>query len=522
MTVVDAAGPVEEPATALLLEMAGIVKEFPGVRALDGVDLQILPGEVHCLLGQNGAGKSTLIKVLSGAHQPDAGEIRWRGEVVDLPTPVAAMRQGIATIYQELDLVDGLSVAENVFLGHELATTGFSRRGAQNAAARALLARLGHESIPVTREVGRLSAAGKQIVSMARALSHDARLIVMDEPSAVLAHDEVDNLFRVIRDLTSSGVAVIYISHRLAEIRAIGDRVTVLKDGRTVATNLPAATTPTSEVVTLMTGRSIEYAFPPAADIGDQPDRPEQPAGEELLKVEGLGLDRTFSDVSFTLHAGEILGIAGLVGAGRSEVLETVYGARRRTAGTVTLNGVPLPRGRATTAVRRGMGLAPEERKSQALLLGEPVLRNVSLPSLRRFSRLGWLNRAREREDVDRVTRSLDVRPADTARVTKTLSGGNQQKVVLARWLLGGSRVLLLDEPTRGVDVGARAEIYGLIRSLAAEGVGVLLVSSEVPEVLGLSDRVLVMREGAVIHEAPAARLDEHRVLDLIMEGSAV
>jgi ribose transport system ATP-binding protein len=329
----------------------------------------------------------------------------------------------------------------------------------------------------------------------------------------VLAHDEVDNLFRVIRDLTASGVAVVYISHRLEEIRTAGDRVTVLKDGRTVATNLPARTTPTRDVVSLMTGRTIEYAFP---------HRPETTVeGDELLRVEHLTLARSFRDVSFSVRAGEIVGLAGLVGAGRSEVLETVYGARRRTSGTVTLDGKNLPAGNVTAAVRAGLGLAPEERKSQALLLGEPLVRNISLASLTRFARFGWVNRARELSEARAVTESLEVRPADPTRLARTLSGGNQQKVVLGRWLLGGCRLLLLDEPTRGVDVGARSEIYGLIRRLADSGVGVLLVSSEVPEVLGLADRVLVMREGAVIHEAPAVDLDEHRVLDMIMEGSA-
>jgi ribose transport system ATP-binding protein len=505
MSDLETAGPI--------LSMAGIVKEFPGVRALDGVDLEVVPGEVHCLLGQNGAGKSTLIKVLSGAHQPDEGTITWQGEQVRLSTPMAAMRLGIATIYQELDLVDGLSVAENIFLGHEQSAAGFTRRGQQNAEARRLLGRLGHAEIPATREVGRLSAAGKQIVSMARALSHNARLIVMDEPSAVLAHDEVDNLFRVIRDLTAAGVAVVYISHRLEEIRTVGDRVTVLKDGRTVATGLPARTTPTRDVVSLMTGRTIEYAFPP---------RPETTVeGDQLLRVENLALAGSFRDVSFRVRAGEIVGLAGLVGAGRSEVLETVYGARRRTSGTVTLDGKNLPAGNVSAAVRAGLGLAPEERKSQALLLGEPLVRNISLASLPRFARFGWVNRSRELTEARAVTESLEVRPPDPTRLARTLSGGNQQKVVLGRWLLGGCRLLLLDEPTRGVDVGARSEIYGLIRRLADSGVGVLLVSSEVPEVLGLADRVLVMREGAVIHEASAVELSEHRVLDMIMEGSA-
>jgi ribose transport system ATP-binding protein len=496
-----------------LLEMRGIVKEFPGVRALDGVDLEVVAGEVHCLLGQNGAGKSTLIKVLAGAHQPDGGQVRWNGEPIRLSSPLAAMRRGIATIYQELDLVDGLSVAQNIFLGHEHATLGLTRAGSENDAARDLLARLGHADISPSREVGRLSAAGKQVVSMARALSHDARLMVMDEPSAVLAHNEVDNLFRVIRELTGQGIAVVYISHRLEEIRTIGDRVTVLKDGRTVGSNLPARDTPTHEVVSMMTGRQIEHAFPARAEAPD--------SGEVLLDVEGLALAGAFSDISFQVRAGEIVGIAGLVGAGRTEVLETVYGARRRTAGSVTLGGRQLPAGRVTTAVRRGLGLAPEERKSQGLLLGEPVVRNVSLATLSRFARLGFLNRRRERADAVEAVEALHVRPADPSRVVRTLSGGNQQKVVLARWLLSGSRLLLLDEPTRGVDVGARSEIYALVRELAAQGVGVLLVSSEVPEVLGLSDRVLVMRDGAIIREAPAADLTEHQVIDMIMEGDA-
>jgi len=495
-----------------LLQMRGIVKQFPGVRALDGVDLDVRPGEVHCLLGQNGAGKSTLIKVLSGAHQPDEGTVRWRGEPVTVSSPHDALALGIATIYQELDLVPGLSVADNVHLGRELANGGFVRRGDQVAATRAILERLGHSEIPPLREVGRLSAAGQQIVSLARALAQNARLIVMDEPSAVLAHDEVDNLFRVIRDLTDDGVAVVYISHRLEEIRTIGDVVTVLKDGRTVGTGLPAKETPTQRVVSLMTGRDVEYVFPPRPGVPDD--------AEELLRVEGLSLDGAFRDVSLSVRAGEIVGLAGLVGAGRSEVLETIYGARRRTAGEVRFRGRSLPAGRVGAAVAAGLGLAPEERKSQALLLGEPVARNVSLASLARFARGGWLDRRRERETARRITAELEVRPPDVDRPARTLSGGNQQKVVLGRWLLGSTRLLLLDEPTRGVDVGARAEIYAVIRRLADDGIGVLLVSSEVPEVLGLADHVLVLREGRVVHEGPATELDEHRVLDLVMEGA--
>ncbi|MGI8331180.1 sugar ABC transporter ATP-binding protein [Actinomadura scrupuli] len=495
-----------------LLAMSGIVKEFPGVRALDGVDLEVRAGEVHCLLGQNGAGKSTLIKVLAGAHQPDDGEVRWNGEPVRLAGPTASMRLGIATIYQELDLVDGLSVAENIFLGHESSRLGFSRRGEMNAAAQRLLDRLGHGEISPRLAVGRLPAAGQQIVSMARALSHDTRLIIMDEPSAALAHDEVANLFRIIRELTASGVAVVYISHRLAEIREIGDRVTVLKDGRTVAVGLPARTTPTAEVVALMTGRSSEHSFP---------DRDAEP-GEEVLRVEDLALPGRFSGVSFHVRAGEIVGLAGLVGSGRSEILETVYGARRPSAGRVLVGGRPLRPGSTSVAVAAGLGLAPEERKAQGLLMYETVGRNVTAASLPRYSRFGWLDRRREARDAREMVRAVDIRPADPDRPVRTLSGGNQQKTVFARWLLKGCRLLLLDEPTRGVDVGARGELYAQVRGLAAQGVAVLLVSSEVPEVLGLADRVLVIREGSVVHEAPAADLDEHQVLDMIMEGSAL
>ena len=495
-----------------LLTVRGVVKEFPGVRALDGVDLEVSPGEVHCLLGQNGAGKSTLIKVLSGAHKADDGEIRWQGEPVSFATPIAALRAGLATIYQELDLVDGLSVAENIFLGHEPATLGFSRRGAMNDAATALLARLGHPDIRATREVGSLSAAGKQVVSMARALSHHAQLIVMDEPSAVLDSGEVANLFRVIRQLTADGVAVVYISHRLDEIRLIGDRVTVLKDGRTVAVGLPARTTPTAEVVRLMTGRTVEYAFP--RSVPPPADAP------EILRVDGLSRTGEFADVSFTVHSGEIVGLAGLVGSGRSEILETVYGARRASSGQVVVDGRRLRSGSVPAAIRAGLGLAPEERKSQGLLLHEPVYRNVSVSSLGRFSRGGFVLSGQELAAAAAVAEQLDVRPADPRQVVRALSGGNQQKVVLARWLLRGCRLQILDEPTRGVDVGARTEIYRLVRSLADSGVGVLMVSSEIPEVLGLSDRVLVIREGRVVHTGPADEIDESGVLDLVMEGA--
>jgi ribose transport system ATP-binding protein len=498
---------VEQP----LLRMRGIVKEFPGARALDGVDLEVRPGEVHCLLGQNGAGKSTLIKILAGAHQPTAGEVLLDEEPVTIPDPVAALKLGIATIYQELDVVDGLTVAENIYLGHELARGGFTRRSDAARNTRAILKRLGHQEISPHREVGSLPAAGKQIVSLARALSRDARVVVMDEPSAVLDSEEVENLHRIVRELTADGVAVIYISHRLEEIRQLGHRITVIKDGRTVATSLTVADTPTDELIKLMTGRAVEYAFP------ERPGVPE--AAAPVLEVTDLGLGDVFQDVSLTVRAGEIVGLAGLVGSGRSEILETIYGARRATSGTVRVGGKRLRSG-VDAAVAAGMGLCPEERKSQGLLLDEPVYRNITLSSFARLAHSGWLDEKAERAAAQEQVEALDLRPASVERDARTLSGGNQQKALLARWLVHGCRVLLLDEPTRGVDVGARSEIYNLIRRLADDGAAVIVVSSEIPEVLGLADRVLVISDGRAVLDGPADDIDEHRVLDLVMEGS--
>ncbi|WP_404434178.1 sugar ABC transporter ATP-binding protein [Microbacterium lacus] len=490
-----------------------MTKSFAGVHALRGVDLHVLPGEVHCVLGQNGAGKSTLIKTLAGVHRPDGGEISWLGETVVIPNPESAIELGIATMYQELDVVDGLTIAENIFLGHELAAGGFTKRSEAAKQTRELLQRLGHANLSPNTEVGQLSAANKQIVQMARALSHDIKLIIMDEPSAVLDSEEVKNLFHVVRELTSQGIAVIYITHRLEEIRQIGDRITVLKDGRTTATSLPVDTTETAELIRLMTGRDVENVFPAA-----QPIPADSPV---VLEVEGLGLAGVFEDVSFTVRAGEVVGLAGLVGSGRSEILETVYGARKSTAGSVSVGGKQLRRGSVVHAVASGIGLSPEERKSQGLVLEEPIYVNVTLASMSRFAKAGFLDERAARNVSREQIEALELRPADPDRPAITLSGGNQQKILLARWLVHGTRVLLLDEPTRGVDVGARAEIYALIRRLAAAGNAVVVVSSEIEEVLGLADHVLVIADGHIIKALPAAEIDEHGVLDLVMKGTA-
>ena len=507
------AGVIKVDESTPLLQVRGLSKSFAGVHALSDVDLDILPGEVHCLLGQNGAGKSTLIKILSGAYQPDAGELLWQGHPVTIPNPVAALELGIATMYQELDVVDGLTVAENIFLGHEHDTFGILNPRRANREAREILGRLGHNDISPSREVGTLSPAGKQIVSMARALSHDTRLIIMDEPSAVLDSEEVKNLFRVVRELTAAGIALVYISHRLAEIHEIGDRITVIKDGHSMASGRDVARTPTPELIRLMTGRELEQVFPPAVAVAE--------GAPVLLAVENLSARGVFRDLSFEVRAGEIVGLVGLVGSGRSEILEAIYGARKTTTGSVSVMGKKLRVGSVHAAVSAGIGLSPEERKSQGLLLGEPVYRNVTLSTFARFARMSFLDERAERAAAKEKLVALELRPADPDRPTGMLSGGNQQKILLARWLVHGTRILLLDEPTRGVDVGARTEIYALIRELAAAGAAIVVVSSEIEEVLGLSDRVLVIGEGEVLRTTKAGEIDESGVLDLVMKGRA-
>lgn len=498
---------------SMLLEVRGVKKAFAGVQALKGVDLSIAPGEVHCVLGQNGAGKSTLIKILSGAYTPDEGQFAWQGEDVTITSTTEALGLGIATMYQELDVVDGLSIAENIFLGHELSVGGVLKVRDSHRRTRELLKRLGHGDLSPAREVGSLSPANKQIVSMARALSRDIKLIIMDEPSAVLDSEEVKNLFRVVRELTASGIAVVYISHRLAEIREIGDRLTVIKDGRTMATGLSVADTPTAALIKLMTGRDVDNVFPPSMPVVDD--------AAEVLRVEGLTVHGVFAPVSFSVRAGEVFGLAGLVGSGRSEILEAIYGALKPTGGAVFVHGKRVRPGSVPNSVGHDVGLSPEERKSQGLILDQPVYRNVTLSSFTRLARGFFLNERLERSASRRQIEALDLRPADPDRATGLLSGGNQQKVMLARWLVHGTKVLLLDEPTRGVDVGARAEIYGLIRALAQAGTAIVIVSSEIEEVLGLSDRILVLAEGETLRILDAKDIDESGVLDLVMKGSA-
>ena len=495
-------------AASPVLEVTGLVKEYPGVTALGGVDLEVRRGEVHCLVGPNGAGKSTLIKCIAGAVEPSAGEIRIDGEAVTPGSPSAAFQRGVATIYQELDLVQDLSVAHNIFLGHEPARFGLLDRARMRRETTDLLRRVNHEAISPGTPVRSLRPAGQQIVSIARALSRQVRLLIMDEPSAILDDNEIDTLFDVVRRLTAEGVGVIYISHRLDEIGRIGDRVTVMTEGTTVASGLPATTKP-DDLVTLMVGRELEQLFP---------DRPVG-GGDVVLEVNGLSRRPDVLDVSLELRAGEVLGIAGLVGAGRSELLRAIYGVDRRDEGEVLVAGRPLPPHRPDRAIGAGLGLAPEDRKSQALLLEWNLTKNVSLADLRRFQRVLLRVRA-EQAAVEEQLRHLRTTPSDGDRMARELSGGNQQKVVLARWLLRQCRVLLLDEPTRGVDVETKAELFRIIAGLAEQGLGVVVVSSEIEELCGLCTRILVMREGRLVAELDGAAATELDVLRHAMPGT--
>ena len=484
-----------------VLEVRNLVKEFPGVKALQGVDLDVVEREVHCLLGPNGAGKSTLIKCVSGAIEPTSGEILFLGEPLPQGDPAGSLKRGVATIYQELDLVPDLSVAESIFLAHEPRRWPLLDLDKMYRESEALLTRLGHESIPVRAKVGKLRPAAQQIVSIARALSGDVRLLIMDEPSAILDEGEISTLFDVVRRLTAEGVGVVYISHRLDEIRRIGDRVTVLADGRTAATGIPA-TTPTDRLVELMVGRKVEQLYP------------DRPVGTDrvLLEVRDARRLPAVRGVSLQVRAGEVVGLGGLVGSGRTELLRLIYGLDPLDEGEVVLEGKPLRAGHPRAAIRRGLGLAPEDRKSQALVLDWSQTKNVTIADLGRFSRV-LLDVRKERETARKELRSLNTVPDDPDRVVRLLSGGNQQKVVLARWLLRQCRVLLLDEPTRGVDVATKAEIYRIISELAASGLGVLVVSSELEELAHICTRVLVMREGEIVAEVDGKDATERALL---------
>jgi ribose transport system ATP-binding protein len=474
--------------------MRGISKTFPGVRALADVQLTIHPGEVHALMGENGAGKSTLMKILSGAYQADAGgEIHLDGRPVSIPGPLAARQHGIAIIYQELSLAPNLSVAENMLLGVEHARGGLIDRGSMARAAQGVLKRLGVAFGPTTL-VSDLSMAERQLVEIARALLANSRILVMDEPTTSLSSRETERLFALVRQLRAEGLAIIYISHRMAEVYELADRVTVLRDGTYVGT-LTRAELSAERLVRMMVGRDLSSFYKKEHDAHGS-------RGRVILSVQGMGDGRRVHECSFELHEGEVLGIAGLVGAGRTELARLIYGADLRLSGTVTLEGRSLAIANPEDAIDAGLVYLTEDRKSLGLFLDMTVRENVNLGVIGRDARAGGvLNLRAARERAAAAIKALAIRVAGDAVTVGSLSGGNQQKVLLSRLLETKPRVLILDEPTRGVDIGAKSEIYRLIDDLARRGVGVIVISSELPEIVGICDRVLVMREGRIAGE---------------------
>jgi len=484
------------------LRVRGVSKAFPGVRALRDVGLEVAAGEVHALVGENGAGKSTLMKILFGVHQPDAGTIELGGRTVTIPSPQAAQRLGISMVHQELSLVPALDVARNVFLGREPARgPGLVDWPRLYRDARALLDRLGIRLDPRI-PVRRLSTAQKQMVEIARALAWRPSLVILDEPTSSLTPAEIDELFRILRGLRDDGVAILYISHRLEELGQIADRVTVLRDGGYVAT-LDARRTTIPELIRLMVGRSLEQQFPKEV----------VPLGDEALRVIGLTRRGVLRDVSFAIRASEIVGMAGLVGAGRSETARALFGADPHDAGEVYVRGRRVTVRSPSDAIRAGIGLLPEDRKTQGLVLPLSVATNISLATLPAVSPGGVVRHRLRAALARRFVRDLRIRTPNIAFRTRNLSGGNQQKVVLAKWLASDPRVLIFDEPTRGIDVGAKVEVYHLMTDLARRGVGILLISSELPEVLGMSDRVLVMHEGRIVADLPRTEATQERVI---------
>ena len=474
--------------TTPLLEMNGIEKSFPGVRALSGVNLKLYRGEVLALMGENGAGKSTLIKTLGGAHQPDAGTITIDGKRVLLSSPTAAIEAGIGVIYQEFNLIPALTAWENIFLGRER-TGFFVARKEERSRAAELFQQLG-VTIPLDVPCQQLSVAQRQLVEIAKALSQNVRILVMDEPSAALTPQEVEKLFTIIRDLQSQGIGIIYISHRLDEIFEIADTITILRDGQYVG-HAPAKEMTRDQMIEMMVGRSIENEFPKvAAEIGDA-----------RLVVTGLSRGDAVRNVSFAVRRGEVLGITGLVGAGRTELVRLIFGADRRDSGSITLDGERLKIRSPQDAIHAGICLLTEDRKSQGLVLCRSVRENFGLPNLPQFSFFGAVKQREERTRFGEYVNLLSIRIPHQEQLVRNLSGGNQQKVVLAKWLQQNAKVLIFDEPTRGIDVGARHEIYQLMNRLAAEGTSIIMISSELPEVLGMSDRILVMHEGRLTGE---------------------
>ncbi|WBQ05231.1 sugar ABC transporter ATP-binding protein [Kribbella sp. CA-293567] len=498
------------PTEAPVLRVREVAKSFGAVAAVQGVSFDLYGGEAHALVGENGAGKSTIVKMLAGVHRPDAGTLELDGVPIELNTPADAKAAGIAVIYQEPTLFPDLSVAENIAMGRQpLGRFKTIDRTAMTEQAERLFARLG-VAIEPGRPARGLSIADQQLVEIAKAISADARVVVMDEPTAALTGVEVERLFAVARALRDDGAALVFISHRFEEITALCERVTIMRDGKHVSTDLISEVS-VDEMVRRMVGRELGALFP----------KQEVTPGAVVLSVTGLTRDPVFADVSFEVRAGEIVALAGLVGSGRSEVVQSIFGVDPRDAGQVTVAGKTLKPASPRAAMAAGVALVPEDRRQQGLVMELSIERNVTLPRSRALSRLGFLTGSSERRSAKEWTERLKTKYGRLQDEVGTLSGGNQQKVVLAKWLATAPKLLIVDEPTRGIDVGTKAEVHRLMSSLAAEGVAVLMVSSELPEVLGMADRVLVMREGRLVAELDRARADEESVMFAAMGQEA-
>jgi ABC-type sugar transport system ATPase subunit len=486
------------------IAFSGITKRFPGALALSNVSFDIRSGTCHAVCGENGAGKSTLGKILSGLQKPDAGEIRLDGEVVSFEDPRDALASGVAMVHQELAFCENLTVGENLCLGQLPRRFGFVQRDVVNARARELLSAIG-ASIDPARPMDTLTVAEQQLVQIACAVRAAAKVLVFDEPTSSLGADDAERLFALIDELKSRGVTIIYVSHRMKEIHRLCDDITVLRDGRHVATRA-ASELDEPALIQLMIGRKLEQYLP--ASMAEE-------CGEERLRVEHLSRDGAFEDVSFTLHAGEVLGLAGLIGAGRSEIAQSIFGLERAGRGTVWVRGERAEIRSARDAVQLRIGYVPEDRKKQGLVLSMRTDENSTLPTLQQFARLGWIDKRREGAVVRRLFERLRVRARPDA-VTAELSGGNQQKIVMAKWLAAECDILILDEPTRGVDVGAKAELHAWIDELAIHGCAVLLISSELPELINLSTRILVLRNGRVVGEVARAAATQEGLLRMM------
>ena len=483
------------------IQVQGVSKSFGGVHALQDVNFELFPGEVHAILGENGAGKSTLIKIMTGVYQPDAGEILLDGQPVRFAGTREAQEHGIAAIYQEPSLFPDLDVAENIMVGRQPTRRWGIDWKAMYRETNVILRRLGMSIDPRTK-ARELSVAQQQIVEIARALSINARVLIMDEPTSSLTLGEVEELFAIVRQLRESGTAIVFISHRLEELFALADRVTILRDGNYVATNSISGVT-AADLIRMMVGRTLGELFPKQA----------VEPGEVALEVVGLGREGTFSGVSFQLRRGEILGMSGLIGAGRTNVARAIFGTEPATEGTIKLDGKPVVISSPDVAMALGIGYVPEDRKEHGLVLKMSIADNITLPVVSKFSTMGWLNARREAQAAMEGSQQLSVKMARVEQQAGELSGGNQQKVVLAKWLGTKPRVLILDEPTRGIDVGTKAAVHALMSGLAAQGIAILMISSELPEVLGMSDRILVMREGRVTGQFTRAEATQEKLM---------